>query len=163
MPRKKYTDLPFVEVMRLLKQSTMDTSKPLKNVPVDKEKLEQTETLEQRVEKIFGIVDKNKRKSTDMLFFVMYDIESNKVRNLVFKYLKKSGCINIQNSVFLGDLEGDKFNKIKEDLRQVQACYDNNDSILIVPISTDYLKAMKIIGKQIDVDIVMRKRNTLFF
>ena len=44
MPRKKYTDLPFVEVMRLLKQSTMDTSKPLKNVPVDKEKLEQTET-----------------------------------------------------------------------------------------------------------------------
>ncbi len=41
--------------------------------------------------------------------------------------------------------------------------YDNQDSILIVPITTDYLKSMRIIGKNIDIDIITHTRNTLFF
>lgn len=53
--------------------------------------------------------------------------------------------------------------KIRSDLKEVQECYDNDDSILVVPISTDYLQAMKIIGKTIDVDIIMQTKNTLFF
>ena len=48
-------------------------------------------------------------------------------------------------------------------LTEVQECYENNDSILVVPISTDYLQSMKIIGKTIDVDIIMQTKNTLFF
>ncbi len=160
MPRKKYTNLPFKEAMSILKQSTLNNSKPLK---AGNQTNEEFETLAQRVEKILGIINKEKRKSTDMLFFVMYDIESDKVRNLIFKYLKKEGCTNIQRSIFLGDTSAEKFNTIKENLRQVQECYDNEDSIIIVPVSTDYLKSMKVIGKQIDLDIVLKKQNTLFF
>ena len=40
---------------------------------------------------------------------------------------------------------------------------DNHDSILIVPISTDLLQAMKVIGKEINVDIVLRGKSTVFF
>jgi CRISPR-associated protein Cas2 len=98
-----------------------------------------------------------------MLFFVMYDIAHNKVRNMVAKYLIKRGCYRIQKSIFLADLPPEDFSKIKSDLAEVQAAYDNNDSILIVPISTDYLKSMKIIGQNIDVDLIMRNKNTLFF
>lgn len=118
--------------------------------------------LPERVQKLLSINQKE-RKSTDMLFFVMYDIESNKVRNLVAKYLIKRGCYRVQKSIFLADLAADEFNKIKNDLAEVQAAYDNNDSILIVPVSTEYIRAMKIIGQNIDVDLIMRTKNTLFF
>lgn len=163
MPRKKYSDLPFVEAIRIVKQATLQNSKPLKQEPLDKTELENIESLQARVNKILGIINNEKRKNTNMLFFVMYDIESNKVRNLVFKYLKKEGCTSVQKSIFLGDTTMEKFNSIRENLSQVQSCYDNDDSILIVPISTDYLKSMKIIGKQINVDIILKNRNTLFF
>lgn len=98
-----------------------------------------------------------------MLFFVMYDIESNKVRRYVVKYLERQGCTRIQKSIFLADLEMSKFNEIKNDLAEVQAVYENNDSILVVPITTEYLRSMKIIGQNIDIDVITHSRNTLFF
>lgn len=98
-----------------------------------------------------------------MLYFVMYDIESNKVRTNVAKFLLKMGCFRIQETIFLADTSHEKYDKIRNVLTDVQALYENNDSILVVPISTDYLKSMKIIGKQIDVDIIMRNKSTLFF
>ena len=98
-----------------------------------------------------------------MLFFVMYDIESNKVRTQIVNYLIRSGCHRIQKSIFLANLSHEKYNKIKEDLAEVQSYYDNHDSILLVPISTDYLQAMKIIGQTINVDVITKNKNTLFF
>ena len=98
-----------------------------------------------------------------MLFFVMYDIGSNKVRTLVHKYLKGKGCTPIQESIFLADLSVEVFNEIKTDLAAVQSAYDNEDSIIILPVSTDYLRMMKVIGKRIDVDVITHSRNTLFF
>lgn len=119
--------------------------------------------LSTRVKQILGIVDNNQRLITNMLFFVMYDIESDKVRTQISKYLLKQGCFRIQNSVFLADLDASKYNMIRTDLTEVQSFYDNHDSILIVPISTDYLKSMKVIGKSIDIDIITKTKNTLFF
>lgn len=119
-------------------------------------------SLEERVNKVLGILE-DKKKSTDMLFFVMYDIESNKVRNQVVKYLIRSGCQRIQKSIFLAKLDPVVFSKIKSDLAAIQSYYDNDDSILIVPISTDYLSAMKIIGRTIDMDVITKNKNTLFF
>lgn len=98
-----------------------------------------------------------------MLFFVMYDIESNKVRALVHKYLKRKGCTPIQRSIFLADAPLETYNSIKEDLAAVQEAYENDDSIIVVPLSTDYLKMMKIIGHKIEVDVITHSKNTLFF
>ena len=60
-------------------------------------------------------------------------------------------------------MPSEKCKQIKADLAEVQAAYDNKDSIFVVPISTDYLKAMKVIGKALDVNIIMHSQNTLFF
>lgn len=98
-----------------------------------------------------------------MLFFVMYDIESNKVRYNVVKYLERMGCHRIQKSIFLADLDMDKYETIKRDLAEVQALYDNHDSIIICPVSSDLLKSMKVIGQSINLDIITHSKNTLFF
>ena len=94
---------------------------------------------------------------------VMYDIEDNRVRNQVVKYLLKKGCSRIQKSIFLGNTEHTIYAQIKDDLTAVQECYENHDSIILVPISTDYLQVMRIIGKNIDIDILLKNKNTLFF
>lgn len=98
-----------------------------------------------------------------MLFFVMYDIESNKVRRLIAKYLQRKGCMRIQRSIFLADLSMTDYDSIRNDLAEVQAAYENKDSILVVPISPDYLRSMKIIGQKIELDIILHNKNTLFF
>lgn len=111
----------------------------------------------------FELVNKKKRNTGNMLFFVMYDIENNKVRRYVVKYLEHKGCTRVQKSIFLADLSIEQYQDIRNDLAEVQAVYENKDSILVVPISTDYLKAMKVIGQNVDIDIIMHTRNTLFF
>lgn len=119
--------------------------------------------IEVRARVIFDIVNDPKRPIGNMLFFVMYDIESNKVRRHIAKYLIKKGCTRIQRSIFLADLSSVLYEEIKKDLVEVQAMYENTDSILIVPISVNYLESMKIIGQNLDIDIIAHKKNTLFF
>lgn len=106
---------------------------------------------------------KTARPAGNILFFIMYDISSNRVRNLIAKYLKEKGCIRVQRSIFLADLPSEKYEAIRTDLAEVQAAYENIDSILIVPISEGYLETMKIIGKEINLDLILHRKNTLFF
>lgn len=159
MSRRKH-DVSAEEILQRIVQAGVKDNEIIKRCSEDEES--QLDSLPDRIKKLLTISD-NQRKCTDMLFFVMYDIAHNKVRNMVAKYLIKRGCYRIQKSIFLADLPTEDFSKIKSDLAEVQAAYDNNDSILIVPISTDYLKSMKIIGQNIDVDLIMRNKNTLFF
>lgn len=160
MPRKKKPPLTFVEEMAKLKRAGLeDAQAPNREIA----NLEEMPSLEERLKAIFRIVKNEKRAATEMLFFVMYDIESNKVRRHVVKYLERQGCTRVQKSIFLADLPTAKYEQIKSDLTEVQACYDNYDSILVVPISTDYLKAMKVIGQSINVDVITKSKTTLFF
>lgn len=124
---------------------------------------EEVYSISLRIQKILDIVNRKSIKQGYMLFFIMYDITSNKVRNLIAKYLIKRGCIRIQKSIFLANLHSSVCEKIRTDLAEVQSAYDNEDSILIVPISEGYLDAMCIIGQSIDMDVIMHRKNTLFF
>ncbi len=160
MARKKREPPGFVEIMRKFKRAGIQGSAVPNRIVTN---LDELTTLEERIEKILDIVKKDNRPAGNMIFFVMYDIEDNKVRSQVFKYLLRMGCYRVQRSVFLADLPNDKYDQIRRDLTEVQAAYENNDSILVVPISTDYLTAMKIIGQTIDVDVITKKKNTLFF
>ena len=160
MPRKKKPPLTFVEEMARLQTAGIANSKAPNRAIDDVDNLP---SLDERLECIFSIVKQQHRPADRMLFFVMYDIESNKVRRHVVKYLERQGCSRVQKSIFLADLAIQKYEQIKSDLAEVQACYDNQDSILVVPISTDYLKAMKVIGQTINVDVIIKSKNTLFF
>ncbi|GHT09907.1 hypothetical protein FACS189426_09290 [Bacteroidia bacterium] len=155
MPRKK-KQLSFAERVIKLYNSGLPRDKP----PV--KPIDDLVSVEQRVQQILGIVNK-KHSYLRMIFFVMYDIENDKVRNQVVKYLLKKGCVRIQKSIFLADAEHAVYAQIKDDLAAVQACYENHDSIIVCPISTDYLRALCIIGKNVDIDIVLKNKNTLFF
>jgi len=163
MPRKdRHKDAShYLENLRKLVAAGLSGSPPINDhVPPDYDTLP---SLQQRVDALLGIVNQPKRPPTNMLFFIMYDIESNKVRRNVVKYLERQGCTRIQKSIFLADLSSDTYHMIRNDLAEVQALYENQDSIIVCPVSTELLRSMKIIGKSINVDIITHSRNTLFF
>lgn len=159
MPRAKKPPLSFVEQMKKLIASGINDSPKI----VVNDVCDALTPLEDRVQRILGLSDNARKRKDRMLFFVMYDIESDKVRRLVVKYLIREGCTRIQKSIFLADRPVETYNKIKSDLTEVQAVYDNDDSIIVLPVTTDYLRMMKVIGKNIDVDIITHGKNTLFF
>lgn len=165
MPRKKKPPLPFAEQMRKIAAARLKPPPDAADGGEDRDGggTLDMDSLQVRVRKILGMTERAKKVEGRMLFFVMYDIENDKVRGLVSKYLIRKGCTRIQRSIFLADTPVETYEGIKEDLAEVQATYDNNDSIIILPVSTDYLRMMKIIGQKIEVDIITHSCNTLFF
>lgn len=121
------------------------------------------EPLDKRIQALFDITKNNQIPPENMLFLVMYDIENDKVRNEIAKYLIRKGCMRIQKSVYIANLKRKTFDEISKTLREVQQMYENNDSILLIPVSSDEVRAMKIIGQNVDIDLILGNRNTLFF
>lgn len=160
--RKPRTALDYMERLQRLQDSTLDKSKAISSRAADDE-VGNLPSLEDRIHYIFNTINSEKRPVNNMLFFVMYDIESNKVRYNVAKYLQKKGCTRIQKSIFLADLDRATYESIRSDLTEIQSMYENHDSIIICPVGTEQLMNMKIIGLNIDVDIIMHRKNILFF
>lgn len=148
--------------MQLLAESALQTGTETKKASEQTE-AEEMGSLQERVDRLMGVINQKERPVSNMLFFVMYDIESNKVRYNVAKYLETKGCTRVQRSIFLADLPAKAYEIIKTDLAAVQAMYDNHDSIIICPVSTEMLNGMRIIGLDINIDIIAHRRNTLFF
>ena len=167
--RKPKNALTYLERLKRLQKATLDKTPPICASGQDEASAGPSRregglpSLEERVREIFQLIDNRKRPPGNMLFFVMYDIESNKVRYNVVKYLERKGCTRIQKSIFLADLSSEAYNGIRCELAEIQSLYDNHDSIIICPISTDLLQNMKIIGQNINVDIILKNKSTLFF
>lgn len=79
------------------------------------------------------------------------------------KYLERMGCYRIQKSIFLANLSMEKYEQIRSNMVEVQSLYENHDSIIICPVSSDILRSMKIIGQNINLDVITQNKNTLFF
>jgi len=160
MKKPKKEPIGFVERMQKLHKAGLEGSPPPNHgTTIDPD----LPTLTERVEKLMGLLKRNQQKAGYMIYFVMYDIESNKVRGRIVKYLIKKGCTRVQKSIFIANTDRVVFDQIQQDLKAVQACYDNMDSILLIPVSTDEIRAMKLIGSNIDFDLALKNRNTLFF
>lgn len=164
MPRKKRPPITLLQKLQQLKASGMEPERSKgvipRETPIDDSELPD---LKCRIQKILGMIGSPTRNPGNMLFFVMYDIESNKVRRLVAKYLEEKGCTRVQKSIFLADLPIATYEAIRKDLTEVQACYENQDSIMVVPVSTDIMRSMKVIGKNLAIDLITHSRTTLFF
>lgn len=159
MPRKQKTpEVSFIEKLNKLKKAGISSNLALSH----KIFIDDMDPLASRIEKILGIVN-TRKKTTDMLFFIMYDIENDKVRSYISKYLERKGCTRIQKSIFLANTTRERFSEISGTLYQVNSMYENDDSIILVPVSTDELRAMKIIGNNINFDIILKNKNTLIF
>lgn len=159
MDKEKKKLLSFAEKLRRIRNAGIENYRTVNQV-VETDELA---PLDERIQKILGIVKHNDNNPKRMIYFVMYDITDNKIRTQISKYLIKKGCTRIQKSVFLVDTERKVYNEICETIKEVQDIYENKDSILFVPVTAEYLKAMKIIGMNIDLDIILNNKNTLFF
>ena len=118
--------------------------------------------LEERVRLIENFVRRQtENNGTDMLFFVMYDIEDHKVRRHLAKYLVKNGCTRMQKSVFLGNAAPKQFREIAETLEDVNSMYENRDSILILPVTKENMVQINVIGKDLNYKMVAAPPNLL--
>lgn len=126
------------------------------------EESNELESLSYRIQAILQIL-KKQMKSNEMNYLIFYDIAEDKVRIQVSKYLIKRGCIRIQKSVFLARSENKFFQQIMNDLKEVNSLYENNDSIILVPINSSDVRGMQLIGKNVDLTLMTDKPSTLFF
>ncbi len=161
MGRIKKHDFSSEELIQCIKEAAIFSGSPSVGTLLEEDI--PLEDIPVRIKQFQKIINRHHPKRRTMLYFVMYDIENDKVRRLVAKYLIKKGLTRIQKSIYVADTSRKVFDEIQETLRAVQEAYDNHDSIVMVPIAADDLRAMKIIGKNIDLDIVLGNENTLFF
>ncbi len=160
MPKPKIntTGLDFVQRVERIRRAGQQAKVPSRRPDIDP-----AEPLGDRLAKMLDLFKSLKTKPSHMIFFVMYDIEDNKVRKQVADYLIAKGCVRVQKSVYMAELPRGEFEQMNQALKEVQEAYENNDSIIFVPISTDELRAMRLIGKNIDFELVANEPSTLFF
>jgi len=119
--------------------------------------LKDAEQLPRLLNEIMSFIAKTvERKNDERVVLVLYDIESNKVRRLVAKYLEGKGCQRIQYSVFVGVLKKEVIGKIYSDFYDMNSMYENRDSILLIPLSDDMLTQTRIIGKDLDLELTLK-------
>ena len=106
---------------------------------------------------------KSRVKSNIMLYMIMYDIEDNKVRTQLAKYLIKQGCLRIQKSVYLAKSSVSLMNEITDVIKDINEMYTNHDSIFILPIPEDKFNHMRVIGQSVEFEIVTKPKNVLIF
>ena len=144
----------LLEALEKIRQAGI---KPSRSIPKD----ELLPDLTQRIKQILQIISSS--KADRMTYLIMYDITNNKVRNQIAKYLLKQGCIRIQKSVYLANSKNKHFQDIHDTLKEVNSYYENQDSIILVPINVSDVRSMKLIGKNINISTITDKPNTLFF
>lgn len=119
--------------------------------------------MPERIRQILQLVRRPAQNPYDMLYLVMYDIEDDRVRTAIAKYLLSKGCIRIQKSVYMARSKQQEYHEISTTLKEVQEAYENNDSILLVPVTSTNVGSMKILGKDIQIESIIDPPNTLFF
>ena len=78
-----------------------------------------------------------------MIYFISYDITSDKIRRKVFKYLKNYG-IPVQRSVFEIRKDSKEIDKIKQELSKFQL--SPNDSIRFYRVCKECMKKIIVQG-----------------
>lgn len=104
---------------------------------------------------------KQPKNNREMTFFVMYDIEDNRIRRHLAKYLLKKGCVRMQKSVFLGSGDARVFREISGALREINEMYDNHDSIMLFPVQSDFSQHLHMIGKNVDFQFTVKPPKVL--
>jgi CRISPR-associated endonuclease Cas2 len=121
------------------------------------------DSFEERLNKMLGIIKKKPIKAINMNYFILYDIQNNKVRTQISKYLEQNECIRVQKSVFIANSSHKKFDEIWNTLQEINSYYENQDSIILIPINVSDMRSMKLIGQNIDIKVIVDPPNTLFF
>jgi CRISPR-associated endonuclease Cas2 len=156
MPKPTNKEFNLKEKLLLIKKSG-------NNIPIVNTEIDELANLTDRIKLILGIIQSAPKKNLNMNVLILYDIESNKVRRLIAKFLLSKGCARIQKSVYMVNTTAANFNDIYEVLKDINEFYDNQDSIMLVPVNVTDVRSMKLIGNNVNIDLIANPPNTLFF
>jgi CRISPR-associated protein Cas2 len=117
----------------------------------------------QDIHKIFQILQLNYTNPKAMNCFIFYDIQDNKLRVQMAKYLLEKGCQRIQKSVYLANIDKREYDDIFTTLCELELVYGEYDSVFMVPIGEYHLAEMKMIGKDVDMSFSRSSQHVLFF
>ena len=156
MPKPKQVEISLKQRLERMRQAgLLQNSTPLQ--------IEAMASIPERIRTILGIIRHKPQKATTMNYMIMYDIENNKVRRMISKYLQQQGCVRIQKSVFMANSGHPQFNTIHETLKDINSFYENTDSIILVPVNVADVRSMKLIGSNVSIETLVDPPNTLFF
>ncbi len=162
MPRKRAVSppLPFSELNIKLSGAGLPAIQSAETLP------EHFDQLPEGLRNFMDFLKPGKlpfRKAEDMYCLIMYDIENNRIRRLMAKYLEQKGAIRIQKSVFFARFHRKLQKEVVDMLRRMHDCYENEDSILVLPVGEDMLGSLTCIGKEFELQVLTAPRHTLFF
>lgn len=157
MARPKKKEFTLAEKLARIREAG------IQEIPAEPPEVDPMLPLAERVKLLLQIIREGPVKATQMTYLIMYDITDNKVRTQISKYLEKQGCIRIQKSVFIVKSENSRFQEIHDTLREVNSYYENQDSIILAPVNASDVRSMKLIGKNVQIEAIIDKPNTLFF
>ncbi len=96
-----------------------------------------------------------------MMTWLIYDITDDRKRREIIKIAQKYGLYRVQKSVFLGNIEKDKLDKVIAESKK--AIDLKEDSVYIFPVcDADYKKAT-LLGLSFERGIVQDEKPVLFF
>ena len=161
MARPRRVDYTPEEALRL--QLAVGLSPATEGDAPSEEPIDTITTLPERIRALLNLADVAHKDPTRMLYLVMYDTSDNRVRTSIANYLIEKGCMRIQKSVYLANSKRGEFAEITKTLGEVQGAYDNEDSILLIPVQSSTVGSMKIIGKNLSLDSLVDPPTTLFY
>jgi CRISPR-associated protein Cas2 len=157
-------DEAWVQQTAAIAEKAVQARAPRKPQGMPKPDTDQLAAATERVEALKSYFAQLKPKPVGyMLCFVMYDIEDNRIRKKIADYLIEKGLQRVQKSVFLGQLHQKAYQEIYQTMHALQAAYENEDTIMIVPVAEQDLRSMRLIGREVDMEITLGRANTLFF
>ena len=157
MPKPKKKAFTLAEALAKIAEAGIGEAPPLLSGD------DQLLPINERISKMLNIIQENPIKATDMVYLIMYDISNDKVRLQIAKFLERQGCIRVQKSVFIARTDNPHFQEIHDTLKEVNSYYENQDSIILAPLNATDVRAMKLIGKNLQIEAIVDKPNTLFF
>jgi len=113
-------------------------------------------------EEIFEILHLNFENPRAMNCFIFYDIQNNRLRVKIAKYLLEKGCQRIQKSVYLANITKKMYNDIFETFQELEEVFDDLDSIFMVPIGEYHLAEMRMVGKDVDMEFSRSQKHVIF-
>ncbi len=111
---------------------------------------------------LFQILQRNFQNPKAMNCFIFYDIEDNRLRVQIAKYLLAKGAQRVQKSVYLANISKQIYNDIFATFVEMEPVYAKNDSIFMVPIGEYHLAEMRMIGKDVDMSFSRSNSHVIF-
>lgn len=96
-----------------------------------------------------------------MLIWVIYDIQSDRVRNHVVRKCKNTGLYRVQKSAFLGEVEDNQLDELKLVLNDM--INKEKDSVYIFPMSRAELNKAGLLGQAFDKELITDEIISKFF